>query len=156
MYALFNKYGAIVNLDMDEILIRDRALRHGHNLRIEADGTAIVNDTFGRAIRIYHLPTRTLERTIKLTRFGLVRRLVLKHQLGYLARGMLKTLFFHQMSAPRPVFVRGLDRLGDLLFVGVSPATILCIDMKSGSLVDSYRYSDDVAVCVHGLKVLAQ
>jgi hypothetical protein len=155
-YALFNGFGVIANLDRDEIVIQDRALRHGHNLRVEADGTAIVNDTFGRAIRIYHLPTRTLQRTIKLTRFGLVRRLVLKHQLGYLARGVLKMLFFHQISAPRPVFVRGLDRLGDLLFIGISPATILCIDMKSGSLADSYRHSNDVAVCVHGLKVLAQ
>ena len=52
--------------------------------------------------------------------------------------------------------LRGLDRLGDLLFVGISPASILCINRQSGALVDSYCYSDDVATCIHGLRVLAE
>ena len=156
MHALFNAFGVIANLDRDEVVIRDKALRHGHNLLIEDDGTAIVNDTFGRAIRIYDLRTRTLERIIYLTKHRWIRRLILKHQLGYLARGILKKLLFHKLSAPRPVFVRGLDRLGDVLFVGISPAAILFINWTSGELVDIYRYSSDVAVCIHGLKVWAE
>lgn len=156
VYALFNTFGVIANLDQDEIVIQDDALRHGHNLLVEEDGTAIANDTFGRAMRVYDLQTRTLERTIRLMRFGLVRRLVLKHQLNYLARGVLKRFFFRELSAPRPVFVRGLDKLGDLVFVGISPASILCIDWRSGELVGYYRYSADVAVCVHGLRVLRE
>jgi hypothetical protein len=156
MYALFNAFGVIANLDRDEILIQDEALRHGHSLLIKDNGTALVNNTFGRAVCIYDLHTRTLKRTISLTKFGLVRHLILKHQLSYLARGILKRLLFPQLSAPRPVFVRGLDRVGDLLFVGISPAAILCIDWRSGELVDFYRYSEDVAVCIHGLKVLTE
>lgn len=155
-YALFNTFGVVANLDKGEILFEDKALRHGHNLLIEQNGSITVNDTFGRAIRIYDLHTRKLERVIRLTKFRLVRRSILEHQLSYLAKGILKRLVFHELSAPRPAFVRGLDKLGHLLFVGISPATILCIDRRNGELVDSYRYSSDVAVCVHGLRVLAE
>jgi hypothetical protein len=154
-YALFNAFGVVANLDRDEIVLQDRALRRGHNLLIEEDGSVIVNDTFGRAVRVYDLCTGKSERVISLTKFRLVRRSIVRHQLGYLAKGVLKKLLLHQVSAPRPAFVRGLDRLGDLLFVGISPATILCVDRESGELIDSYRYSNDVAVCVHGLRVLA-
>jgi hypothetical protein len=154
-YALFNAPGVIANLDRDEVTVRDRALRHGHNL-VLCDGTAMVNDTFGRAVRAYDLHRKAPGPVIKLDAFRTVRAVVCKHQLGYLAKGVLKKLLFHQLSAPRPIFVRGLDMVGDLLFVGISPAAILCIDRRTGELVDSFRYSDDVAVCVHGLKVLAE
>ena len=62
----------------------------------------------------------------------------------------------HPPSPPRPVFVRGLDFAEDRLFVGISPATILCIDWDRGELVDHYNYSQNVHVCVHGLKVLPE
>jgi hypothetical protein len=155
-YALFNAYGVIANLDRDEVAIRDNTMRHGHSLRFQEDGTAIVNNTFDRSIHIYDLQTKTLKRVIRLADFELVRTLVRKHQFIYVARGVLKRLMLHQISAPRPIFVRGLDRLDDYLFVGISPASILCIDRQSGELVDHYCYSDDVAACVHGLRVRAE
>jgi len=156
IYGLFNSFSVIANLDKGEIVVRDKSLSHPHNLHIDEDGTAIVSNTFGRAVHIYNLHTGDLVRTIKLTKFGLVRSLYIKNQFNYLIRGFLKKFFFPQINAPRPVYFRGLDKIGDLLFVGISPATILCIDLTSGELVDSYSYSKDVNTCIHGLKVLRE
>jgi hypothetical protein len=156
MYGLFNSFGVIANLDKGEIVIKDKSLRHPHNLYIEEDGTAVVNNTFDRSIHIYNLHARKLERKIKLTNFGIVRRLYLKDQINYLIRGFLKLTFVPQINAPRPVYLRGLDKIGDLLFVGISPATILCIDVKNCELLDSYSYSSDVNNCIHGLKVVVE
>ena len=52
----------------------------------------------------------------------------------------------------KPLFVHGLDLVGTRLFVGFSPASIACIDLTTGDLVD--QYSDDVRVCVHGLRLV--
>jgi hypothetical protein len=156
MYGLFNAFSTIADLDTGEVVIQDKSLHHPHNLHIDEDGTAIVSNTFDRSIHVYNLNTRKLERTIKLTKFGFVRYLYIKDQLNYLARGFLKMVLFPQINAPRPVYLRGLDKIGDLLFAGISPATILCIDMKSGNLLDSFSYSNDVNTCIHGLKVMAE
>ena len=155
-YALLNKYATIVNLDRCQIVIQDRSLLQPHNLLIEENGIAIVNNTFKRATHIYDLNTRRLERVIKLTDFGLVRGLIARHDPKYFLQTALRQFVSRKVSAPRPIFVRGLDKFGDLLFVGISPATILCIDWKSGKLVNSYHYSDDVAICIHGLRILAE
>ncbi len=151
-YALFHGFGAVVNLDREEIVIRDQALHRAHNLLFHDDGTVSINDTYGRAIRTYDLETGSLERVIDLTEFKPVRDAIRKNQLGYLVKGVLRKLRFHQMSVPRPVFVRGLDKLDNRLFVGMSPAIILCIDWESGALIDWYQHSEDVATCVHGLE----
>lgn len=155
MYALFNKSGVIANLDRDEIVIQDKALKHAHNLIIEEDGTAFVNNTFVRATHIYNLKSKKLVHTINLSNFGLVRQLIYKHTPGYVLRGILKKLSLHRAAA-RPVFVRGLEKLDNFLFIGISPATILCIDVNSGKLIDSFTYSKDVRSCIHGIKVLAE
>ncbi len=52
----------------------------------------------------------------------------------------------------RPLFIRGLDIVGNNLFVGLSPATIICIDYKTGKMIDAFNYSSNVLNCVHGLK----
>ena len=49
---------------------------------------------------------------------------------------------------------RGLAVVGDHVFVGVSPASILCIDWPRGLLVDVFQYSDQVTAAVHGLVVV--
>ena len=155
LYALFNAFGVIANLDRGEIAIQDKSLNHAHNLFINEDGIVFVNNTFSQAIHIYNLQTKKLEHRIKLANFKLVRQLNYKHLISYFAKGVLKKLYFHKLSAPRPVFVRGMDKVDDLLFVGISPATILCVHWPSGKLVDYYSYSSDVAVCVHGIKIAA-
>lgn len=156
IYALFNSFGVIANLDRDEVVIQDRTLKNGHNLLFLEDGTVMVNDTVRRNIRAYDIRTGKLKRAIHLPDFSIVRSLIYKYQIEYFARGLLKKLFLPQLSVPRPVFVRGLDRLDDMLFAGISPATILCIDLKSGKLAASFSYSNNVSACVHGLRVFAE
>jgi len=156
MYGLFNSFGVIANLDRGEIVIKDKSLRHPHNLHIEEDGTAILNNTYDRSIHIYDLQARKFVRKIRLTNFGIVRRFYLKYQINYLIRGLLKLTLFPQINAPRPAYLRGLDKVGDLLFVGISPATVLCIDLKNSELLDLYTYSSDVNNCIHGLKVVVE
>ena len=155
-YALFNSIAVIANLDKDQVIVQDKAFKHGHNLLFLEDGTVMVNNTSHCNIRAYNLRTGKLKNVINLTDFNMVKSLIHKHKRGYLAKGLLKILLLHKISVPRPVFVRGLDRLDGLLFVGISPASILCIDLQSGELVDSFSYSDDVSVCIHGLRVLAE
>ncbi|WP_263785478.1 hypothetical protein [Salinibacter grassmerensis] len=57
-------------------------------------------------------------------------------------------------SVAEPLFVRGLARREDTLFIGVSPASILQVDVKTGALVDAYQYSSNVHACIHGLAAL--
>jgi hypothetical protein len=156
LYGLFNSFGVIANLDKEEIIIQDKSLQHPHNLLVDEDGIAIVNNTYRYAIHIYDLKSRKLVRTIKLTEFDQVRRLLLRDQINYYVRGVLKKLFAYQINAPRPVFLRGLDRKDHYLFVGISPAAILCIDLRNGALLDYYSYSDKINVCIHGVKVLVE
>lgn len=153
VYALLNRSGTIVNLDDDEVVIRDRRLKGGHNLLIDESGIAMSNDTRGRSIRFYDLGKRKLVRVIDLTDFPFVRKILRRHGASYRAKWVLKRLGVERAKLFRPIFVRGLDHAGGQLFVGVSPATILCIDHESGRLVDLYQHSPDVRVCVHGLAV---
>jgi hypothetical protein len=90
-------------------------------------------------------------RVISLNDYPLVRRLKRAAWTANLFRAVRKRRI--KSAVARPIFVRGLDRVGDRLFVGISPASILCIDIGSGGLLDSYQYDGDVRVCVHGLKV---
>jgi hypothetical protein len=57
-------------------------------------------------------------------------------------------------SVAKPLFVQGLARREDTLFIGVSPAAILQVDVATGALVDAYQYSSNVHACIHGLAVL--
>lgn len=153
-YALFNRFGTIVNLDRDEVVIRDRRLKGGHNLVIGADGVAIANDTRGRTIRLYDLKARELSRVIDLSRFPFVRSILRRHDAAYRAKWALKRIGFERSKLFRPVFVRGLDIVEGDLFVGISPAAILRVGLRDGELKDVFSYSSDIRVCVHGLQVL--
>ena len=53
-----------------------------------------------------------------------------------------------------PLFARGLQVVGDQVFVGVSPASILCIDWPRGRLLDTFQYTELVTTAVHGLVVV--
>jgi hypothetical protein len=51
----------------------------------------------------------------------------------------------------RPLFVRGLGRGGDSIFIGISPGTVLELDVNTKSLLSHMQISHDPRVCVHGL-----
>ena len=154
LYGLFHGFGAVVNLSRDHVMFRDPALKGAHNLIITDDGTAIVNNTYGREIRFYKLESGERLKVIDLMKIPPIRRLVSPAQeLLYKARGAWNRAGFSYVANPMPFFVRGLDKVGDHLFVGFSPATVAQIDMHTGTLVDLFVYSRDLSVCTHGLRV---
>lgn len=156
LYALFNAYGVVVNLTTEEIVLRHERLQGGHNLVIGDDGVAIVNDSFGKAVRFYDLNAGALRRTIDLTDYKWVRDLIRWEIPAYWWKEALGKIGVIESSVAKPLFVRGLVRRGDTLFIGISPASILEIDVTTGALVDAYQYSSDVHVCIHGLALVEE
>ena len=154
LYALLNAYGVVANLTTDEVVLRHERLQGGHNLVIGDDGIAIVNDSFGKAVRFYDLDAGQLRRTIDLTDYEWVRDLIRWEVPAYWGKEALRKIGGVEGSVAKPLFVRGLVRRGDTLFIGVSPASILQVDVTTGTLVDAYQYASDVHVCIHGLAVL--
>jgi hypothetical protein len=151
LLALLNRFGAIVDLTAGRVLVHDESLDHAHNLEITDDGLAIVNNTFRQTIHFYDLTCGERVKVISLGAYPVVRRWKWRAWASNLIH-ITRTRRVKSVVA-RPIFVRGLDLVGDRLFVGVSPASLLCIGSRSGQLLDWYRYADDVRVCVHGLTV---
>jgi len=154
VYALCNSQASVINLTDERVAIHDERLMGAHNLRIEDDGTVLINDTYGRAIQFFDLETGERDRSIDLTQYRWVRNLIRGHLSGYWGRRVAIRLGIMEDVVARPLFVRGLMSFGKYLFVGVSPAAILQIDRTTGDLVDAYQYADDIRVCVHGLDVI--
>ncbi len=150
--GLLNRFGAIVNFCKQSVVVHDKELNHAHNLEITDDGIAIVNNTFNQSIHLYDMATGERIRVISLRNYPVVRKLTRTAWISNLLNAMRKRRV--KSTVARPIFVRGLDQVGDHLFVGISPASILRIDINTGKLVDFYNYSPDVRVCVHGLKVV--
>ena len=155
LFALFHSLGVICNVSKGRVVIKDPALIKGHNLIIMEDGTVLTNDTYRHSVRIYNITCGELLNVIDVGKFGWVRRLWSRAIASNLPKKVLRNLVFRQLSISRPLFLRGLARLDDLIFVGISPASILCINWRSGELIGAYRYSSDVNACIHGLAVLA-
>ncbi|MFO8099860.1 MAG: hypothetical protein R6T83_09610 [Salinibacter sp.] len=154
VYGLCNAHAAIVDLSRGEVVVQDEALQGAHNLRITPDGTALSNDTYGRAVCVFDLAQGARLRTIDLTRYEWVRALIRPHIPSYWREEVARKVGWKEDSIARPLFVRGLTYSGEHLFVGVSPASILQIDWATGELVDAYCYSTDVRACIHGLEAM--
>jgi hypothetical protein len=173
LYAVFNSFGILANLDRAEVVIEDPELKGAHNLVVAEDGTALVNDTYSAVVRSYDLGTRRAGSAIPLSQFPWVRDLADRAVSGRLGRRLVSRLRVGRLVkrlpwlglrlaraaylsplAARPLFLRGLDRIGDRLFVGLSPASILCLNAHTGELLDAYNYSTDLHDCIHGLRVL--
>nr|BAL58299.1 hypothetical protein HGMM_F55G01C27 [uncultured Chloroflexota bacterium] len=89
-----------------------------------------------------------------LTKFPEVRRLVrYVQEFLYVTKGILRMVGFKKLSNPLPFFLRGMAAVDTHLFVGLSPATIVELDLESGRLVDFFNYSPDLAHTIHGLAV---
>lgn len=152
-YALMHAKGAIVDLTRERIVYRDDSLKKAHNLVMLGDGRAVVNDTYRATLRIIDLEREQLIRSISIRAFPRVQWLLARSLLGTAWR-IGRTL--GRSAGPqvaRPLFLRGLAIHGGDAFVGLSPATILRIDLDSGRLKDCFEYSSDVRVCVHGLAI---
>lgn len=154
VYGLCNAHAAIVDLTAGTVVVQDERLQGGHNLLITPEGMALTNDTYGRSVCVFDLARGQLHRSIDLTQYEWVRSLLRPHIPSYWSEELGRKFGWRDDSIARPLFVRGLTRRGDHLFVGVSPASILQVDWATGELVDAYCYSTDVRVCIHGLEVM--
>jgi hypothetical protein len=154
LLALFHAYGAIVNLSTDEVLCQAPELRHAHNLLILPGGRAAINSTYRRTVHICSLKRGRLERSFNLLDYPWVRSIYRRAHLQYLVQNALRVARLRSSAVARPLFVRGLDCVDSQLFVGLSPAAIVSIDWQSGAFLAGYQYSQELSVCIHGLKVV--
>jgi hypothetical protein len=152
-FGLFNRFGAVVNLSTHRVVLEDPSIKGAHNLIILDDGTIFVNDTRNQGVNLYNMDGNLIKR-IDLLPFHPAGRKVKRYKQFAPIRGFLENRGLIQESAVMPFFVRGMDLRDELLFVGISPAAILCVNWQSGKLVDVYNYTDDTRIAVHGLKVM--
>jgi hypothetical protein len=152
LLGLLSRPGAIVDLDRGRVVIRYRSLVGTHDLLTNAEGSVIVNDTVGAKVRTFDLVTGRLTRTIDLRRFPWVQGLEASVRRPSRPRRMVARALRRPVVA-RPLFVRGLARHEGRLYVGVSPATILELDERSGALLGTYQHTSDANEVVHGLHV---
>lgn len=155
-YVLANQRGAVAELSGQRVLVQSEALRGAHNLLFVDEDLLAINDTLGRTVRMFDCRSGRETHRIELVQFAWVRRLLRSCSPGWLRRSWARLRGRCLPAAvARPLFVRGLDVLGDELFVGVSPASILRINWRTGELLDAIQLSDDIRDCVHGLRVAA-
>lgn len=156
--ALLNRYGVIANLTDPAILVRSPNLIGAHNLTMLSTNCVAVSATKRKRILIYELPSGELIRDLPLLKYRAVRSKWLRTSPGFFANYGMNRLRTILRLKPRyispPIFVRGLFHHESTLFIGISPATLLQIDMATGRLLDHYSYSSNANVCVHGLVVL--
>ncbi len=155
LYALCNKHGAVVELTEDRVVFQTQQIQHGHNLVPDDEQrTFFVNDSRNGHVRRFDVGNGTHCEAVNLTTFAPVARLVRGEMVRFKIKRLMTNLKLAKFPSVMPLFIRGLDRVGDQLFVGISPATILRIDWPKGELIDLFTFSDDVSVAVHGLRAI--
>jgi hypothetical protein len=153
LYGLLNRFGAVINLSKETVLIEDKKIWGCHNLHFSKEGLVFINDTRNQGVHIYDTTGKWVKR-INLLPFHPVGRRVKFYKKTAPYRIFLENKKIIKYGTVMPFFVRGLDLVGDHLFIGISPAAILCIDWRSEELIDVFNYSSDVRMAVHGLKIL--
>jgi len=158
MYCLLHRFGAIVNLDKQEIIIKDKRLDHSHNLKFIENNIAIVNNSYNNSINFYDLYSRKLIKSIDLLKHKLIKKIqtdtINDNRLKISIKKYLSRFGVNINVKSKSIFVRGLDIDKDYIYVGISPASIICINWKTNDLVDYFQYSNDSSIAIHGLKIL--
>lgn len=156
---LLNRYGCLARLNPTEILVDDPSLKGCHNVLVTASGTILINDTVNRALRVYEADGRP-RKIVNLLRFGEIDRIRKRYWLRDIgcwlrAKGRPHRIFgplLSSVATARPLFVRGLcETPRGTFLLGLSPATIVEIDLEREQLVALFSYSNSVNVCIHGL-----
>jgi len=154
IYALFHSKCVVANLSRNTIVISDPKLKHSHNLIMQEPGVVYINDTHRTVVREYDLSSGEQIRAIDIKKMSGIKALVFRSAMRALKEMGISFFSTRRKATARPLYLRGLALHGDYIFAGFSPATIACIDRKSGKLVDYYFHSDDARVCIHGLTVV--
>lgn len=151
VYALLHSKCVVVNLSKGTIVLQDDKLKHAHNLIMEEPGVVYINDTHRSTVLQFDLESGKQIHAFEIRKMPGIKHLLLKS----VGRAIKETgvSFFGKKSkaTARPLYLRGLAIHGDYIFAGFSPATIACIDKKTGKLLDYYFHSTDMRVCIHGL-----
>ncbi len=154
VYALFHSKCVVANLTRGTIVIRDKNLKHAHNLIIEEPGVVYINDTHRTVIRQYDLASGEQIRAFDIKKMPGIKTLVFRSAMRALREMGISFFSSRRKATARPLYMRGLTIYEDLIFAGLSPATIVCIDKNTGKLVDYYFHSTDARVCIHGLTAI--
>ncbi|MCK5057607.1 MAG: hypothetical protein KAT34_13175 [Candidatus Aminicenantes bacterium] len=138
-YVLLNRLGVVVRIEPGvQIILEDSLIKGGHSPVVSADGEQLILcSSFNKCILFYDIKSGQLVKKIDLLDFKEVADLHKKHP---------------DQPYNKSIFVRGLELIDKNRFlVGISPASILEIDISREKLLDFYQYSADVGDAVHGL-----
>jgi hypothetical protein len=139
-YAFLNRFGVVAKLEPKlEILFEEKMLRGGHSPAVSSDGKELLicSNFIRKSILIFDLETLKLKKRINLLDFEEIAELYEKSP---------------DQTFNGSIFPRGLELLdGERILLGISPASILEIDIKNDKLIDFYQYSLDVGDAIHGL-----
>jgi hypothetical protein len=126
-------------LETPAVVLRHDLLKRGHNLVVQGD-YAFCCSTPNTAVAEFDLATGEVVRQLDVSALPEVQALP------------------QRVADPKialPLFLRGLAMVGNDVYVGLSPATILHLDWAAGTVIDLYQHSEEVNVAVHGLAVVA-
>ena len=151
IYALFHSRCVVANLSKGTIVIEDEKLKHAHNLIMEEPGVVYINDTHRTVVREYDLQSGKQIRDIDIKKMAGIKLLLLKSAARAIREMGVSFFGSKRKATAKPLYLRGLSITPEYIFAGFSPATIVCIDKRSGKLVDYYFHSTDMRVCIHGL-----
>lgn len=135
--ALLSRPGAVLSLDNGSVVLSHPLLKRAHSLVVTGD-SAFVCATPTRQIVEFDLPSSQVKRSVLLDDLPFV-------------QGVNKSVPPGSKPLALPVFARGLTVEGDWLFVGISPAAVLCLDWTTGQMIDAYQYSTEIRDAIHGL-----
>lgn len=151
IYALFHSKCVVANLSKGTIVIQDEKLKHSHNLIMEEPGVVYINDTHRTVVREYDLQSGRQIRAIDIKKMRGIKSLLLRSASRAIKEMGVSFFGSKRKATAKPLYLRGLSITQDYIFAGFSPATIVCIDKRSGKLVDYFFHSTDMRVCIHGL-----
>lgn len=151
VYALFHARCVVANLSKGTIVIQDDKLKHAHNLIMEEPGVVYINDTHRTVVRQYDLESGKQIRAFNIKKMRGIKPLLLRTAARAIKETGISFFGSKGKATARPLYLRGLAVTADYIFAGFSPATIACIDKRTGELVDYYFHSTDLRVCIHGL-----
>jgi hypothetical protein len=152
VFALFNKLGVVANLTKRDVLLQDKRIVGAHNILFPDERTLIINNTKKGRTMLFDINNQSLIKELNLKKYRVVRNHIFWSWINYkIAIWLRKLKIKNSIIAARPLFVRGLHKIDNLLFVGISPAMILCFDLNKERLIDYYIYSKDTRVAIHGI-----
>lgn len=139
IFTLLNKQGVIFQIEPEKkIIFQSDLIRGSHSLNFwENKNYGILCGTRSAELIIIDFKKKKINKHINLLKFQEIKKL-------------------KEESPDEPfnksIFVRGLEIIGkDRVLVGISPASIVEIDIRKPELIDIFRFSDEVGDAVHGI-----